>query len=1786
MQQATLNIQPVNNVPTAHQRPKLVRLNLPPQPTGGGGAQVQLNIRQTIPAQTPQIAPTQLRIAPQIAPNQITQQAPVRLQTSTAHPIQLNVTSPQIQPSPGGTYRITASEYHRYASTREHIYNITDTYIGSDEQMPRLERVLNLETKCFQEEEITIPEGVERIFVEISSNSGDNVARSLRHGIDPGEVTIKMDRETISVRNGGIPIPIEMHPTEKMWAPQLIFGVLHSSSNYDKNKVRTECGRNGYGAKLTNIFSKQFMVTIGDPNNKRWYRQIWSENMTVRSEPEIKEDYTGEAFVEVVYKMDFKRFGYEYYPDEAFRLFSRHVADMSFTGKVPVSFNGVKLNVQKSREYAKLYLGEETVKKSIVYYQWAPGVKTVEKRGIKYATDKGVVPMVEICAVDTPDMALNVSFVNGMWTRNGGVHADAAFKAIAAGLLVTVNGGTKGKKKARSHKLNLGDVKRHVSMFVSCWLGDPKFDGQTKTALRSPTPKISIDEKILQPIMKWDLVNRLYAELEAKHFRASTKSDGKKSRFLTDIKGEDANDAGTVRSSNCTLYVTEGKSAMGFAVKMLSLFDKGRDFIGLLPLKGKPLNVMNAPPLQIAENTEILEIKRMLGLRERVNYLDDANFQTLRYGHLMILADADTDGKHILGLVLNLFHCKYPSLLARGFVKYLRTKIVDVRKGQQYRKFYSNNEYEQWKAVTPDWKTWHPEYYKGLGTSEDSDIADEFRAPKIVQCFYDDLAPTAMQLAFHEKLADQRKDWIRNWQPDFSVEEMQMQPISAFINHELIQFSIADVARSIPRFMDGLKQVQRKIIWGSMRKWKGKVGTKNPPKVKVGNLASYAMEKTDYHHGPKSMCDAIVNMVHDFTGSNNLPFFCANGQFGCVDPKTPILLWNGQTVLAEDVQVGNELIGDDGQKRTVSDVVCGMDDMYEITSTYSDPYVVNSIHILTLMVTCHKKISWKDSTKTWVLNYYDRKTKRVKNKTIRTCDATTKHDNHHNKSNITKDEGYTMIKEFADSIPDDNIVDIPLNEYLDLSQNQKNFLYGIQNHVSIQWPGQDVPIDPYIFGSWLGDGDFCGRGFTTIDPEMVKRYVIWADTIDAEIVHHKNNGGKTYHYGIRRRGSGHLPAIGDPNHSSKNCIGCKTSKTPCSVCDWAYPKFKRESTKIEGTTSNWAKREDLNPFKEILKANGLHKNKHIPDVYIRNDVQTRLELLAGFIDTDGTVRKHNNEIGYHAEISQNDNIHGHLLDSAKMIASSLGFKTRFYKSDNGMKTLMISGYNLHTIPTLLPHKKIPEYTLAANPYVSKIAVRKLPTKGIYCGWNIDGNERFLLGDFTITHNTRNMLGKDAADPRYTRTRPQWWWNLIFKKDDLPLLKMATYEGKVCEPVTFLPIIPIHLINGVSGIGTGHSTFIPNHDPLDICQWLTAKIKGYPLPPVLPWYRNFTGTIKLVERRPKRPKRPKPETPQDTMTPAPGQVLSPGPVLNILGTGDDIGDDDIDGDGIEEGINGTDEDDEDLLGGDTVAMNRTTKYTMVTTGAFTVTGNKRKTVTITELPIGRSIHDYDAWLREQREKKVISGYTNHSKHDKVLFEITGLKAPSLKNLRLTRSFGMSNMVLLDTNDRPIKYDSTLDILESFYALRLPYYQLRKDNIIKEKQDKIDLLNAKIRFIIAVINGYNLIRTNPNTTIEEAVTQGCILSMGLSKKQIIPQMEILGFLPELLKRVTLYQCTLEEMEAARNELQRLINEKEEIEKIAPTKMWQDDIDAFVVAYCREYKCKPTIKHNVTLNITAGR
>ena len=168
-------------------------------------------------------------------------------------------------------------------------------------------------------------------------------------------------------------------------------------------------------------------------------------------------------------------------------------------------------------------------------------------------------------------------------------------------------------------------------MIINTRLPDPKFKGQTKTMLASPTPKVEIPENTLRPVMKWQLVERLYAALEAKMFKTLSKTDGKKRRHIKLEKGVDANEAGGSRSMDCTLMIVEGKSASGYAETLISCIPNGRDLFGICPIKGKLINARKADFEQIMKNEEITQIKKMMGFREGIDYRLDENLRTLRY---------------------------------------------------------------------------------------------------------------------------------------------------------------------------------------------------------------------------------------------------------------------------------------------------------------------------------------------------------------------------------------------------------------------------------------------------------------------------------------------------------------------------------------------------------------------------------------------------------------------------------------------------------------------------------------------------------------------------------------------------------------------------------------------------------------------------------------------------------------------------------------------------------------------------------------------------------------------------------------------------------------------------------------------------------------------------------------------------------------------------------------------------------------------------------------------------
>lgn len=790
-------------------------------------------------------------------------------------------------------------EQYGKMDTLEHIYKKPDMWIGSDLAVEVEQWFYPLNSaekvKKMARRNMNYIAAVERLYFEAIANAADNVINSRRAKIDPGIIEITMTKDTITIVNSGKHIPVKMHPEYEVYIPHMIFGQAFTSSNY--NKTRHGAGTNGIGIKATNVYSLRFNLIVKDAINNLVYEQTWTDNMKNFTEPDIKPYNGKKSFVSISYTLDFPRIAsvnpelnFVEYTQDWFELFARHAADLSFTTKVNVTFNGIKFSCHKLEEYAKFYFDKNKIRNGVMYTQW----ESLEAENDGFST-----PLIELLAVDTPDEAQYISFANSVMTLKGGVHLDAAIEAIGRSavnkanetILSNLKRINKGKdldvSVKRSHTVTITDVRDHISIILSVRVDDPKFESQTKWFLNAPSIKLKIEPQLLDKVINWDLIDRLYAAGEAKQFRIMVKNDGKRGRRPKLGKTTDANKAGDSKEKHkCILYVAEGESGSGYIEVLLGYIPGGREYIGVLPMRGKGLNVMNVDIFRIENNAEIRELKAALGLMECLPneredyYLKEENFKKLRYGGLMIMADSDTDGKHIIGLILNYFYCRFPSLIKRGYVMFYRTPIFRAVRGSQKVKFFTVGELERWKEKTPDWSKWKFKYFKGLGTSNPPDIKEDYDDPKYVVCVYDDRTPEAMRKAFDKRFADERKEWINNTVTKNIVGIVDL-PISDFIDNELIEFSREDVERSIPSFIDGLKQGHRKIIFAAHEKWKIETLNKNYNTFKVAQFGAFVSEKSGYHHGDQILGDTIIGMAQDYVGgTNNLPLFIKDGNFG------------------------------------------------------------------------------------------------------------------------------------------------------------------------------------------------------------------------------------------------------------------------------------------------------------------------------------------------------------------------------------------------------------------------------------------------------------------------------------------------------------------------------------------------------------------------------------------------------------------------------------------------------------------------------------------------------------------------------------------------------------------------------------------------------------------------------------------------------------------------------------------------------------------------------------------
>jgi DNA topoisomerase-2 len=742
---------------------------------------------------------------------------------------------------------------------KQHILDNPDTYIGSVESIDADTWIMSEDGDKIIEKNITYIPGLFKLFDEGIVNCRDHVVRmktkvdsNVDNALPVSHIDISIEPDgTITMVNDGNGIDVAQK--DGVWIPELVFGHLRTSTNYNKEEKKIVGGKNGFGFKLVLIWSSYGRIETVDHIRGYKYIQEYKDNLDEICKPSITKCKT-KPYTKITFKPDYARLGIDGLTPDMIALLKKRVYDISaVTDKtIKVKYNTELVPVKCFEQYISMYIGEKSV---------APRVYEADGERWEYAV-----------ALTPTSEFVQISFVNGIHTAKGGKHVEYILNQIVRKLVDYI-------EKKKKTKVNPNSIKEQLILFLRCDIENPAFDSQTKDYMNTPSSKFGskceVSEKFIEKVAKMGVMDAALQLTEVKENKAAKKTDGTKSKSVRGIpKLTDANWAGTEKSKDCMLILCEGDSAKAGILSGLSSED--RNIVGVYPLKGKLLNVRGEPVKKIADNKEIAEIKQIVGLVTGKKYLniEDVN-KNLRYGKVLFMTDQDLDGSHIKGLCINLFACEWPTLVQiPGFIGFMNTPILKAKKGSNELNFYNDGEFEEWKEHN-DIKGWNIKYYKGLGTSTGKEFKEYFENKKMVEFqFSGKQSEDAIDMVFNKKRADDRKDWLKVYDRDAYLDTSKKTiPYEEFINRELIHFSKYDCDRSIPNLMDGLKISQRKIMFATFKR-------NLTSEIKVAQFSGYVSEHSGYHHGEASLNAAIIGMAQNFVGSNNINLLVPNGQFG------------------------------------------------------------------------------------------------------------------------------------------------------------------------------------------------------------------------------------------------------------------------------------------------------------------------------------------------------------------------------------------------------------------------------------------------------------------------------------------------------------------------------------------------------------------------------------------------------------------------------------------------------------------------------------------------------------------------------------------------------------------------------------------------------------------------------------------------------------------------------------------------------------------------------------------
>lgn len=585
----------------------------------------------------------------------------------------------------------------------------------------------NAQNSSYGADNIQVLEGLEAVRKRPAMYIGDIGAKGLHHlvyevvdnSIDEAlaghcrniEVTIHADN-SISVKDDGRGIPVDMHPKEKKSALEVVMTVLHAGGKFDKDSYKVSGGLHGVGVSCVNALSIKLVATVH--RDGKIYQQEYSKGKPVTSVETIGDtDYRGTI---VTFWPDDTIFTTTEYKHETL---ANRLRELSFLNKgISLTLNDERL-IQDQAVASETYYSEGGLKEFVQYLDQTRHLIIPEP--IYVEGEKGGVP-VEVAFQYNDGYNENLfSYVNNINTIEGGTHVAGFRRALTRTLKNYAD--KSGLLKNVKVEISGDDFREGLTGVISVKVAEPQFEGQTKTKLGNSEVSGSVDTCVGEILTNYLEENPNQARMIVNKvvLAAQARAAARKAREMVQRKGAMSgmglpgklSDCSEKDPALCEIYLVEGDSAGGTAKQ-----GRDRNFQAILPLRGKILNVEKALEHKIYENEEIKNIFTALGVS--IGTEEDPkelNLTRLRYHKIIIMTDADVDGSHIRTLILTLFFRYMKRLIESGYLYIATPPLYQVRKGKDA--IYCWNEKDREDRVRelggdkPDSVT--VQRYKGLG---------------------------------------------------------------------------------------------------------------------------------------------------------------------------------------------------------------------------------------------------------------------------------------------------------------------------------------------------------------------------------------------------------------------------------------------------------------------------------------------------------------------------------------------------------------------------------------------------------------------------------------------------------------------------------------------------------------------------------------------------------------------------------------------------------------------------------------------------------------------------------------------------------------------------------------------------------------------------------------------------------------------------------------------------------------------------------------------------------------